>query len=44
MFKEEKCCLLCYMILKDIVYVGKFGCVNCYVIFKDDIIDIVCRV
>lgn len=29
------------MIFKDIVYVGKFGCVDCYVMFKEDIIDIV---
>ena len=32
------------MTLKDIAHVGKFGCANCYAVFKEDIVDIVRRV
>ena len=40
-FQEEKRCPTCNMTLKDIAHVGKFGCANCYAVFKEDIVDIV---
>ena len=43
-FQEEKRCPTCNMTLKDIAHVGKFGCANCYAVFKEDIVDIVRRV
>ncbi|WP_420853977.1 UvrB/UvrC motif-containing protein [Staphylococcus ratti] len=43
-YREEKRCPTCQMSLKDIAHVGKFGCRDCYVTFKEDVYDIVRRV